>query len=156
MRSIKSKYRISNVSYFSNTDNYQAFFSETDNATIKNLALLNVSFTGIGGAASLVALTHNSTTIENCYTTGNVEATSYGDVGGLIAIDNGSTIKNCYTSVNVKAVQNVCGGLVGSIDNTTIINCYSIGKVETTGTEDIGGLIGIGYFSTITNSYWDT
>ena len=147
---------IRNVSYFSNTSNYQAFFSETDNATIKNLALLDVRFTGIGGVDSLVALTRNSTTIENCYTTGEVEATSYGNVGGLVAIDNGSTIKNCYTSVNVKAVQNVCGGLVGSIDNTTIINCYSTGKVETTGTEDFGGLIGIGYFSTITNSYWNT
>ncbi len=47
------------------------------------------------------------------------------------------------------------GGLVGrNYSGCTIINSYSTGTVN--GYSPVGGLVGVNYLSTVSNSFWDT
>ncbi|MBQ0020175.1 MAG: leucine-rich repeat protein [Bacteroidales bacterium] len=97
-----------------------AFFNYTNNATIKNLGLLNVSVSN-DGTAGLVVRADNYTTISNCYVTGSAERplcyTNYGN----------STITNCFA--------NVTNGLYLVASNfATITNCYTnLSKIDNGG-----------------------
>jgi len=121
---------------------------------------------------------------ENCYATGNVNATS-SYVGGLVGSSRGD-ITNCYATGSVTGTNSssACiGGLVGRVDSsvkncfstgdvissmsntggiagecyTTIANCYVLGNVQSTG-RHVGAIAGndgfVGSVS-IVNSYWD-
>ncbi|MBO5870398.1 MAG: dockerin type I repeat-containing protein, partial [Clostridia bacterium] len=107
-------------------------------------------------------------TIENCYNTGNVSATSYssyayaGGIAGYNYYNNiyYGTITNCYNTGDVSAYASnaYAGGIVGFNDKT-IENCYSIGDVAANvssddGTAYIGGIAGDSLDGTVTNCYY--
>jgi hypothetical protein len=87
------------------------------------------------------------------------DGNAYGSVGALVGLADSSTITNCYVTGNgsIKGGQYV-GGLVGRTMNSTISKSYS-SLTPSAGTYAIsagaygGGLIGWAVFSEITESY---
>ena len=153
---------------------YNGFFGRVKNSTISNLGLENFTVdyecsrsTYAGGLVGEVYDYDSSTTITNCYATGDVSATSTSDfayAGGLVgrAYDDFSSIiiTNCYATGDVSATSShrtYAGGLLGeACYSTTIINCYATGNVSATSNSYsayAGGLVGDVSGSTITNCY---
>lgn len=62
-------------------------------------------------------------------------------VGGLAGYSIGSTIERCYTSGNVIGTSICVGGLVGENDGN-ISDCYSTATVTSDGDFAVGGLVG--------------
>jgi hypothetical protein len=83
----------------------------------------------------------------NSYSTGSVTGT-WG-VGGLVG-DSYDNVDNSYSTASVAGYDYV-GGLVG-VGGAS--NSYSTGSV-TGGTTDVGGLVGRGWASIVTNCFWD-
>ena len=84
---------------------------------------------------------------------------SYITIGGLAGDAEGdSIIENCYAvgEIRVKTRDGYdVGGLIGSIYQATINKCYSKVDISATGYEKdfaVGGLIGLGWSSTVSNS----
>lgn len=85
----------------------------------------------------------------DCYNTGNVSATTCGEIAGLVgnfktgANDTTAvvTIKRCYNTGNVTAPFSVVGGIGGSYfdDAITVDSCYNTGDV--TGLFMVGGIV---------------
>lgn len=155
-----ANHTISNLFINRPSQDYIALFGATSNATIANVGLLNVDFTGDYQVGSLVGFCGrwSASTVNNCYSTGNITGTN--GTGGLVAYtQNGTQINNCYTTVNVNGGSAV-GGLVGyHMGTSSITNCYSAGAVS--GTSSTGGFIGYNgaihndNSTVVTNSYWD-
>ena len=121
-------------------ENYIGLFKHADVCEIHNLGLLNVDITGDDHTGSLAGRTSGST-IDGCYSTGEVNMVdTYG--GGLIGQTiNGSSITNCYSTATVVSTSSSVGGLIGYATSTSnISNCYATGSVS--GTSNVGGCIG--------------
>lgn len=133
--------------YINRLENFIGLFGYLHNdATIKNIGLLNTNITGtyyVGGLAG-----RNYGTISNSYATGAVNGNM--DVGGLAGRNYG-TISNSYATGIVKG-STIVGGLVGYNYDGTITNSYASGTVS--GTLNVGGLVGVNN-GTITNSFYD-
>ena len=153
-----------------------ALFGGTSGATISNLGLEDVNITADTGAAPLICYAI-STTITNCYASGQVTSSegsggliaagimanvhdsystvtikSEGQVGGIISVLEIGNLSNCYYSGNIEGVYDT-GGLIGGCSQGTIRNCYVI-NANIEGTSDsIGGLIGNNYEANIIDSY---
>ncbi len=131
-------------------NNYIGFFGYANNTSIKNIGLVNVDVTGYNSVGGLVGYNY-STTITDCYTTGNVNSSSGFSVGGLVGESNNSSITNSYSTVDVSASSSI-GGLVGYSYSSSITGSYATGNV--TGNTYVGGLVGdCVWSSTITDSY---
>jgi hypothetical protein len=161
---------------------YMGLFGSASAATIQNLGVTNINFTGAGNVGGIAGYTLTSGTISNCYATGTIAADNdhigglvgynwkanisrcYANVavtvsgnrnytGGLVGINTEATIQDCYRRGAV-AGYNYVGGLVGSHTISALIDkCYSIGAV--TGTSNTGGIVGYNN-STVTSSFWNS
>lgn len=103
------------------------------------------SETGIGGLIG-----KNQGSVDNSYSTAIV--TGGDSVGGFIGV-NTDTITNSYSTGDVHGDYEV-GGFVGS-QSRKIRSSYSTGKVTSSGTNRIGGFVGISGGSEY-DSFWDT
>jgi len=127
-----------------------------DNSTIEDSYASGEVISG-DDAGGLVGYVYDSTTINNCYATGSVTASSddSASAGGLVGriVDN-STIKDSYASGEVISKYNA-GGLVGGASDSTITNCYATGLITASSDNysSAGGLIGYSTNSTIEDSY---
>jgi hypothetical protein len=105
-------------------------------AEIKDLELVDVNITGLGGdVGGLVG--ENRGTVTKCYSTGTVSG-DY-DVGGLVGHNYG-TITTSYSTVVVSGTGWYVGGLVGT-NFGEVTDCYSTGAVN--GDYRVGGLVGL-------------
>lgn len=133
---------IINGLYINRFENYQGLFGFTYTASISNLGIENVDIIGSINCGGLVASTHSSGSITNCYVSGNVNGTNH--IGGLVGhLDGGSNnIINCHSTGNVNGEGggSYTGGLVGRNDGY-IENSYSSANV-TGGVQNVGGLVG--------------
>lgn len=114
--------------------------------TIKNLGVVDVDITAVTppgtplgtlNAAATLCVGLFGGTIDNCYSTGDINAEC---ASGLVGMStNGGTITNSYSEVDV--VGRAVGGLVitSGIGTLNISNCYATGNV--TGNM-VGGLVG--------------
>ena len=130
-----------NIDYNKNDINYAVgFFGNISNCTIKNLGIENITVTATGSGsgnsdqkiAGSLAGNANSSTIDNCYSTGSID-NAYNIAGGLIGIATTScNISNCYTSCDVISSY-YPGGFIGAVEpwfseeGTTITNCFATG-----------------------------
>ena len=110
-------------------------FGMTNNASIKNIGLLNCSVTGFQNVGSLVGISSSASAISNCYCTGSVSGSNY--VGGLVGGNQYSTIANCYSTVSVIGSTDV-GGLVGGNIASEITITNSFYDKNTSGQSDTG------------------
>ena len=115
---------ISNLKTTSNAGDV-GLFGATANAAIRNIGLINVDISGVGGTSNVGGLVGSivfGTTIENTYVTGAVVGA--GDVGGLVGYALGTPasptrIRTSYASAAVTGTGNV-GGLVGNVEGHDI------------------------------------
>ncbi|HUS74044.1 MAG TPA: fibronectin type III domain-containing protein [Sedimentisphaerales bacterium] len=140
---------VRNLRSFSDLGGYMGLFGCVDSGgQIKNLGLEHVhscigynSYVYMGGLVG-----HNSGTITNCYSVGNVSGYRY--VGGLVGYNHYGTITGCYSKGGVYG--NSCvGGVVGYNNRGTISGCHSTvyisGDIEDDDGKECyvaGGLVG--------------
>lgn len=124
----------------------------------------------IGGFIGYAALTATAnSTIDQCYCSGNINATLATSLsgGGFIGYSSAATgytlaISDSYSDSNVCAsgvtdTNSYLGGFTGNpLTRTVFENCYSIGTVEST--SRAGGFAGNGTNTggSYTSCYWDT
>ena len=153
----------------SNLTGSQGLFASTDGATIMNVGLKDVNVTGnssyVGGLIGL----STTTSLNNCYVTGNVVNSYSGSIsdfasssgvttvgtGGLVGcarVPGGKTgiFNNVYSAANVTANNSDgVGGLIGSAyvlfsnGKFDITNAYAVGTIS--GKNGVGGFIGAMY-----------
>ncbi len=123
-------------------------FGVTAGATIRNLGVTNDNITGNEWVGSLVGFSTSSTIIDNCSASGIVVST--GTAGGLVGYPHSETIiRNSYSTASVNGGSgNNVGGLAGFAYFSTILNSYSTGSVVTS-SSNRGGLIGAKYISSL-------
>ncbi len=173
---------IKNLEISFNSENGGLFYKLSSSAAVKNLKLVDGSFSFKGSSGALIG--ENEGTIENCSSIDTQITCTDSSVGGLVGINEGTTkksfvdggvveyngtaayhgglvgrntsdgiINECYSSAIVEA-KKWCGGLAGNNEGS-ISNSYSTGTVR--GTEGIGGFIGrTSYSSNIENCYANT
>jgi hypothetical protein len=124
---------------------YSGLFGYINSATIKNVGLentdINVSRSSSSSAnAGGISGQVSSSTISNCYNTGNITVTSsyYGSYAGGIS-GSGGIISNCYNTGIISAYSSssapsssLAGGISGSGD--AISNCYNTGNISASST----------------------
>ncbi|WP_026807867.1 beta strand repeat-containing protein [Aliarcobacter lanthieri] len=140
-------FTISNLYINRPTQDYVGLFGITNNPTIKNIGLENLSIVGKDSVGGLVG-NHLYGTISNSYASGTVSGGS--KVGGLLGENSNGTIENSYASGTVSGGSKV-GGLLGYNTFGTILNSYASGTVS--GGSKVGGLLGVTFRGTILNSY---
>jgi hypothetical protein len=136
-------------------------FSDTSGATIKNLTIASGTISNAGGTGSFANTTH-STTLSNVHSA--MAITGADENGGLVGLsyDDLSISSSSYSGTITSSVYS--GGLVGLIYNTgtnLITNSFFDGTFNLVGTTfphpdpsfDNGGLVGLMYGGSITNSY---
>jgi hypothetical protein len=138
---------ISNMSIMATTPNL-GLFGRISGATIKDLALVNLSITHTAASTSIggiVGSVTDTSSISGCYVSGII--TSGGPmVGGIVGVVSaGVTIENCRVDGAVKGSYDV-GGIFGYFNSAgapIIKNSLVMATVEGTGTDgDIGGIFG--------------
>ncbi|RIJ65318.1 GLUG motif-containing protein [Rummeliibacillus sp. POC4] len=141
---------------------YIGLFGQKFYGTIQNVGLENVSISGGEYVAgSLVGYCYSGT-IKNCYVKGGSITSPY-EVGGLIGKADTTMIEDCYSSCDVNVTSDSYGGgFIGTADsNSTFTNCYSTGKVTFTQTSNWNGYAGFAGFVRnadnviFNNCYWD-
>jgi hypothetical protein len=137
--------------------------AESSSVVSQSYATGKVSVANIGGgeAGGLVAIVDSSNLqlITESYSTGEVEGTHGGYLGGLVGNANhGTTITKSYAlgSVTLPTYKGWVGGLIGWENQATVSQVYSIGPVSGGAAAFVGGLVGEdsspGSFS---SAYWD-
>jgi hypothetical protein len=105
---------------------------------IRNLGLLNLSYTGQQYVGGIVGCAYSGT-ILNTFSKGTI--TGYSLVGGLVGWTWGTcTISDSYSEANVSGTNEFIAGLVG-INWGTISKCYATGSVSGAGSW-LAGLVG--------------
>ncbi len=121
-------------------------------ATMKSGSVSGQSAGGIVGRAS--ALISNSgylTKIARSSSAGKIFGSS--QAGGLAGDVYASQVSDSFSTASVQG-QHISGGLIGLLSKSKILNSYSTGRVLAGGSAS-GGLVGQGWDSSITDSFWD-
>lgn len=154
-----NNYTISNIYINASDLEYQGFFGEVKNGSIKNLTISgNIKAKKICGGIVGGIINAQSETIENCTNNVNVETMTGNGASGVVAyiyVSKNISINNCVNNGNTKSAGTSAGGIVGVLwdekssdnekSNVTISNCINNGTIETTQSCS-GGILGvIGY-----------
>lgn len=137
-------YTISNL-FISRAISTVGLFGYVIGATLKNIGLIDVDVTGGMDTGALAGYAVSGANVLSCYSTGIVNAGSYG--GGLIGrFEGGSNMIDCYSEAEVNVVTMYGGGLVGALYNNgvAIMNSYATGNVTSHSVWGgiLGGLVG--------------
>ena len=141
----------------------------TNMGTIKNLQIKNANLRGITNNMHILMgaiAGRNSSCIENCSSTGNININANGVrgiyLGGISGQGDvqleGESINKCYSKMNIKVevtnsnkinASGIWGGSAGLIKN-----CYFNGKIDVTSLSDVSKFVnGIGNAEEIENCY---
>ncbi|MBO7494958.1 MAG: hypothetical protein J6T98_00275, partial [Salinivirgaceae bacterium] len=132
--------------YFNNTTMSVGLIGYANEATIKNVGVIDSYIKGVSSVGGICGYCSSSaTTITNCYNTGTVSGSS-SYVGGICG--GGGTQTNCYNTGMVSCSGYV-GGICGYYGAQT--NCYNTGTVSST-SSNVGGICGTN--GTQTNCYY--
>ncbi|WP_162416092.1 MBG domain-containing protein [Cyclobacterium roseum] len=146
---------ISNLSLNSVGGNL-GLFGVAENATIKNLRVVDASINGGSGVAVLIGRSEGTTSVSNVFVSGTVHsiATGASDAGGLVGYAVTITVSNSGADVTVTGAGRNLGGFVGDASGGSYSNCYALGDVTATGTRgQTGGFAGLCRTNLIENSY---
>ncbi len=133
-------YAIDNL-YFNNsvTDDI-GLFKGLSSATIKNIALTNISVearVNVGGIAGICS----GSLISNSYVSGDI--TGSRNTGGLCGSFTGSTseINYSFFKGNIQGTGQLSGGIIGNAMGGTLSNVFSLGSAENS-LNMVGGIAG--------------
>ncbi len=109
------------------------------------------SETPAGGLVGYISYSGTTSSVTNCYASGNVSGSGARYAGGLIGI-GGGTLTDCYAIGNVTttAQSSDVGGLIGH-SYCELRNCFAIGNA--TGGDVVGGLVGFARSGVIINCF---
>lgn len=130
-------YRIQNL--YENVSTDGGMFSVLNNATIKNIELVNVDITSSSYAGGITQ-EYKDCEFYNCFVSGNITGSRVAAIGQ----EGGGNLKvvNCCNSSTLNTTTSRTGGLIGFISGpSTILNSYNIGKINSTN-GNVSGLIG--------------
>lgn len=153
-------FTISNLYINRPAQHHVGLFGYTNNATIKNIGVVDFEIYALGYSGGLAGSAYNNTQISNSYSTGGISADN--DFGGLIGhLNESSSIEYSYSLANINKRELSsgflrAGGLVGTVQNSSSVkNSYSIGNITggNTNDDEVGGLIGYLHKSSVLNSY---
>lgn len=124
---------ISNLVINDANANEVALIGYLDGGIVKNLGIVDSSFTGKKYVAAIAARTMHAK-VMNCFT--NATIIGDGDIGGLVGMFNSSHMYNCYSLATVKATGTSAGGIAGSLNSSldlenpvVVDNVYSVATV---------------------------
>ena len=141
---------VNNMTIDAASSPFMGLFGYTNQATIKDIGVINANVTGGAYTGILVGKAENSQ-ISNAYTSGTITGTK-DQIGGLAGEIKNSTATNVYSTADVKGNGNV-GGLVGISSGSVIEKAFATGKATATKGQ-VGGLIGaMTNGGTVKNSY---
>jgi hypothetical protein len=150
-------YTISNLTINKPSDDFQGLFGyiSGSSAIVKNFGLVNCDIKGKDYVGGVVGYNNTGSTVENCYATGNVSGSGYGNdsngcVGGVVGRNNGAAVKYC--AAGTEAGSGDVGGVVGGNNEGTVENCYATGNVSSSGSF-VGGVVGWNNKGTVKNCY---
>ncbi len=139
-----------------------SFSLATGNLTFNTAAGVFLTVGGFVGDAGA----SGTTTIEKCYASGNISATSCTliSAGGFMGEGFNLAVEDCYAKGNVLSTGTAAanpnvGGFCGNPSaNITFTRCYSRGAVVTGAFTNVGGFIGLSTFNPAdaVGCYWDT
>ena len=158
---------VNNMTIDAASSPFMGLFGYTNQATIKDIGVINANVTGGAYTGILVGKAENSQ-ISNAYTSGTVtsdrdqigglageiknstatnvystaDVKGNGNVGGLVGISNGSVIEKAFATGKATAIKFQAGGLIGAmINGGTVKNSYATGDVN--GVYYDGGFVGL-------------
>ena len=121
--------------------------------TVKNVTVKNSFFKSDNSCAGVVA--RNRGTVSNCASINNIlqkggEGLYY---GGIVGYNQGDVI-NCISNCTINS-KDQTGGIVGrNLSGGTVKNCLSLSTINTTGTSNVGGIVGYVESSAVSNCYY--
>ncbi len=126
-------------------------YGVVNGSSLHDLGMTNAHITGQNAVGALAGLLYQNAQMDDVYAAGTVTATA-DSAGGLVGASlNHSVLANDYAKVDVTG-NNFVGGLVGANAASTIQNAYATGSA--TGTAEVGGLVGgNSASSTVTNAF---
>ncbi|MEH6450450.1 MAG: autotransporter subunit C [Oleispira sp.] len=158
-------YVINNLTINRPMTNYIGLFGHIQNATIENVRIAGVhsSITGDDYVGALIGYATERNLVRNIHVTANVSGDQ--NVGGIVGqayVWNGTfstQVNNSFISGSVEG-KNYVGALAGRMHSSvttaihTVDSVLSTALVQGSGDGNAGGIIGSGYNSSVTNSYW--
>lgn len=118
---------------------------QSNDGTIRDLAVVDADITALIGTAGILADV-NSGTIERSWTSGSISAPSR--AGGLVG-DSTGTVRDSYSTARVQVSGTESGGLIGvALAGSVTENVYAAGTVGAD-TRNTGGVVGYGYNETV-------
>ncbi len=141
-------------------DNQSLFGEIVEDATIRNLGLLNIDITGKDYTAGIAGKLGRSSRVERSFVTGSITGHSFvGAVAGYAY--SGSTIRDCYSSAEINVISNdqraLAGGIVAYAYWGIIERCYAVGDLYTAVTmNNTGAVVGHHRDSNLSSLYWNS
>ena len=124
------------------TTDFVGLFGYIGGGSVSNLGV-EIAAGGVNGGYYVGGIAGNvsNSTITNCYSMGNITATSsYSSYysGGIAGYASNSVIINCYSTGNISSGSH-SGGIAGFVwNNSEITNCHSMGTITATATSKYG------------------
>ena len=125
-------------------------FSQTDNATIKNLIIEGAYFKGNANVGGIVGRMYRTTITDCAVLNSYIEGRDHvGAIAGEIAqtqVDGnyeGGTITNCFSDANIKTREYQAGGMLGTIHCGTVEKNLFTGTVEGREGDNANGMVSL-------------
>lgn len=128
------------------TVTYRGLFSSIQDATLKNIRLIEADVTASARSGIMVARAHDSR-IVNCFVSGAYDGGTAQTHGGMIGECYDSEVINSGVDINMRCRGRQLGGLIGDAENSVIDGCYAYGTIASynpgiIAPQQWGGLIG--------------
>lgn len=125
-------------------------FSQTENATIKNLIIEDAYFKGNANVGGIVGRMYRTTITDCAVLNSYIEGRDHvGAIAGEIAqteVDGnwvGGTITNCFSDARIKTREYQAGGMLGTIHCGTVENNLFTGTVEGREDDNANGMVSL-------------
>lgn len=125
-------------------------FSQTDNATIKNLIIEGAYFKGNANVGGIVGQMYRTTITDCAVLNSTIEGRDHvGAIAGEIAqtqVDGnyeGGTITNCFSDARIKTREFQAGGMLGTIHCGTVEKNLFTGTVEGREGDNANGMVSL-------------
>ena len=125
-------------------------FSQTENATIKNLIIEDAYFNGNANVGGIVGRMYRTDITDCAVLNSNIKGRDHvGAIAGEIAqtqVDGnyvGGTITNCFSDANIKTREFQAGGILGTIHCGTVEKNLFTGTVEGREGDNANGIVSL-------------
>ncbi len=141
---------IKNLKYDVSDKGEVGLFSQTDNATIKNLIIEDAYFKGNANVGGIVGRMYRTTITDCAVLNSYIEGRDHvGAIAGEIAQTEengnyvGGTITNCFSDARIKTREFQAGGMLGTIHCGTVEKNLFTGTVEGREGDNANGMVSL-------------